>query len=111
MDRVPLSTLFRLNGARATHTPGLCQARASSRRRLSATVLQLGLFCGAGGAITGILFYMPYIVQHFVGARSMGATSGCSVTAWQSTESCKRIVGAAAQTTATPDAKLRGKGK
>ena len=45
---------------------------------------------------------MPYIVQHFFGATSMGATSGCSVTAWRITESCKRAVGAAAQTTATP---------
>ncbi len=45
---------------------------------------------------------MVYIVQHFFGATSMGATSGCSVTAWRSTESCKRIVEAAAQRTATP---------
>ena len=106
-----LIILFRLNGARATHTPGLrnlpcpsmprCQARASSRRRRTADLLSARLSCGAGGAITGSLFYMPYTVQHFFGATSMGATSGCSVTAWRSTESCKRAVGAAEQTTAT----------
>ena len=89
--RQPLKEDLSVYGARATHTLGLrnlpctsmprCQARAFSRRCRPADVLSARLSCGAGGAITGRTRYMPYIVRHFFGATSMGATSGCLLTA------------------------------